>query len=118
MPKRFCSCLGCPACASPDRKPGSHGTLFDADTTGTLRCPSCQPIATQKRQQRTSSTSRGYGASHRATRARLLAAFEPGQPCAHCGRPMMTKQGLDLAHTDDRTGYRGLAHAECNRGNR
>jgi hypothetical protein len=31
---------------------------------------------------------------------------------------MWSKQGLDLAHTADRTGYRGLAHAECNRGNR
>jgi hypothetical protein len=31
---------------------------------------------------------------------------------------MWSAQGLDLAHTADRTGYRGLAHAECNRGNR
>jgi len=31
---------------------------------------------------------------------------------------MMTKDDLDLAHTADRSGYRGLAHAECNRGNR
>jgi len=31
---------------------------------------------------------------------------------------MMSRENLDLAHTIDRTGYRGLAHAECNRGNR
>jgi hypothetical protein len=31
---------------------------------------------------------------------------------------MMTKDDLDLAHKADRSGYRGLAHAECNRGNR
>ena len=31
---------------------------------------------------------------------------------------MWDKTSLDLAHTTDRRGYRGLAHAECNRGGR
>lgn len=115
MPKRFCGCLGCPACASPDRKPGSHGKLFDADLTGTLKCPPCQGNATQQRNARAPRASRGYNAAHDAKRAELLAAFRPGQPCALCGQPMASKANLDLAHNEDRTGWKGLSHRECNR---
>ena len=88
------------------------------DSTGTLRCPEGQARATARRQQRTSSARRGYGAAPKRKREELLAQWKPGDPCAHCGQPMWSKTGLDLAHTQDRTGYRGLAHAECNRGNR
>jgi len=28
---------------------------------------------------------------------------------------MLAGQAIDLDHTDDRTGYRGFSHAECNR---
>lgn len=58
---------------------------------------------------------RGYGAAHQRMRRALLAAFEDGQPCARCGRPMTGDQPLDLDHTDDRTGYLGLSHRRCNR---
>jgi len=70
-------------------------------------------------------TARGYGSSHQALRARLLAAWKPGQPCARCGQPMWHRWKLDqygrrvtalhLGHTDDRRGYTGLEHRACNR---
>lgn len=61
-----------------------------------------------------STTDRGYGYEHQRIRKALLAeAF--GQPCHHCGHPMLPGQALDLDHTGDRTGYRGFAHASCNR---
>lgn len=61
-----------------------------------------------------STSDRGYGADHQAVRKALLADAY-GQPCHHCGRPMVKGQALDLDHTADRTGYRGFAHASCNR---
>ena len=103
MPKRWCK---------------DCRQLFDMDSTGTLRCPACQATATTARQQRPNTTRRGYGSAHQQAKLRYLAAWQPGDACAHCQQPMMSSAGLDLAHTEDRTGYRGLAHAECNRGNR
>jgi hypothetical protein len=47
-----------------------------------------------------------------------------GQPCTRCGgplyrsdavRPRLDPARLELDHDDDRQGYRGLAHARCNR---
>ena len=66
-----------------------------------------------------SSTARGYGKAHRAARERALKDLREndGQPCTRCAQPMWwaQRQWLDLDHTDDRTGYRGLAHRGCNR---
>nr|PZN17672.1 MAG: hypothetical protein DIU80_24105 [Chloroflexota bacterium] len=62
-----------------------------------------------------STTARGYGYQHQRARVRALAALVPGTPCPRCGQPMYRDQPLDLDHTDDRTGYRGLAHRSCNR---
>lgn len=124
MPKRFCQCRGCPACNTPGRKPGSHSTLFDADSTGTLKCPPCQGIATQQRNQRPSTAGRGYDGGHRRIREQLLARWQPGDPCALCGWPMTERwmivngkrvSALDLAHNEDRSGWRGLSHRQCNR---
>lgn len=61
-----------------------------------------------------STTDRGYGAEHQRVRKALLAEAI-GQPCHHCGLPMLPGQALDLDHTADRTAYRGFAHASCNR---
>lgn len=68
---------------------------------------------------------RGYGSSHVALRARLLAAWRPGQPCARCGQPMHYRwlpdasgrkvSAIDLGHNDQRTGWTGLEHRACNR---
>lgn len=100
LPRRFC--LTC-------------GRLFDRDATGTQRCPRCQPAATAARQTRPNTTSRGYGSHHQALRARLLAEFVPGQPCARCGRPITSKDDAQLGHDDqDRSRYRGLEHMLCN----
>lgn len=69
-----------------------------------------------------STTARGYGRPHQAERKRRLAAYKPGDPCAHCGQPMtywplsVARRYLDLPHTADRSGYLpGLAHRYCNR---
>ena len=100
MPKRFCiSCR----------------QLFDRDTTGTQRCPACQPAATRARNARANTTSRGYGSKHQALRKQLLSEFEPGQPCARCGQPIHTAADADLGHNDGQHGYRGLEHSWCNR---
>lgn len=101
MPARFC--VRCPAI---HQGPG-------------VICPTCRATAATARDtQRGTRQQRGYDANHDQLRAQLIAAFQPGQPCAHCGQPMHSADRLDLAHNQDRTGYRGLAHAACNRGNR
>lgn len=60
---------------------------------------------------------RGYGWAHQRARQRAIAAMADGQACSRCGGPMWRSQArlLDLDHTDDRSGYRGLAHRACNR---
>lgn len=58
-------------------------------------------------------TRRGYGSHHQRTRARLL-PHAYGQPCARCGEPMHQGQELHLDHNDNRHGYLGFSHAECN----
>lgn len=63
-----------------------------------------------------STTQRGYGWDHQKARKAALAAFVVGQPCVRCGKPLASKRGLELDHDDDdRSRYRGLAHAACNR---
>lgn len=100
MPKRFC--LTC-------------GKLFDRDLTGTQRCPACQPAATAARNARGNTTRRGYGSPHQALRKQLLEQFEPGQPCARCGKPIRSKADAQLGHDDqDRSRYKGLEHVRCN----
>ena len=61
-----------------------------------------------------STTRRGYGSRHQALR-KVLLPHAYGMPCARCGNPMEQGQALDLDHTDDRRGYKGFSHAECNR---
>ncbi|MFI0897076.1 endonuclease domain-containing protein [Streptomyces sp. NPDC020983] len=61
-----------------------------------------------------STSDRGYGADHQALRKATIGEAY-GQPCHHCGHPMLEGQALDLDHTADRAGYRGFAHASCNR---
>lgn len=54
-------------------------------------------------------------AAHKAARAALLAAFQPGDPCCLCGHPMWPGPGGDTSrlhadHIPGTTRYRGLAH--------
>jgi hypothetical protein len=64
---------------------------------------------------------RGYGNKHQREKARLRPTVDAGQ--AYCTEPVCVmgdrwiQPGTpwDLAHTEDRTGYHGPAHARCNR---
>jgi len=65
---------------------------------------------------------RGYGWSHARERERRLAAYRPGDMCAHGGELLaywplsVARRFLDLPHTADRTGY--LPGLSCRRHNR
>ena len=61
-----------------------------------------------------SSSARGYGVEHQRLRAELL-PHAYGTTCHLCGHVMQYGQALDLDHTPDRTAYRGMVHASCNR---
>ena len=51
---------------------------------------------------------------HRAARAAMLKAYQPGDPCCLCGHPMWPPtSGLHADH-DPAGGYRGLSHGLCN----
>ena len=67
-------------------------------------------------------TDRGYGYPHRLERERRLSQYKPGDPCAHCGRPItwwplaVARRYIDLPHMPGKTAYMpGLAHRYCNR---
>lgn len=64
---------------------------------------------------RGTTTQRGYGRAHQDARKAALRDLADGTLCGRCGQPMYRGQRLDLDHTEDRTGYRGLAHRGCNR---
>ena len=55
-----------------------------------------------------------YGYEHQRLRASLIAAAV-GQLCILCHRLMLPGQPLDLDHTSDGRGYRGIVHTSCNR---
>ena len=55
-----------------------------------------------------------YGYTHQRIRKALL-PFAYGRRCHFCGRLMLPGQSLDLDHTVDQSGYRGITHATCNR---
>src|SRR5262245_24657435 len=67
-------------------------------------------------------TQRGYGHAHQSERERRLAAYQPGDPCAHGGEPLTYPKAsaadyLDLPHLADRSGYLpGLSCRKHNRG--
>lgn len=65
-------------------------------------------------------TARGYGAAHQRARRQALEHLRanPGHPCWRCGAPLHydDRAHIDLGHDDnDRTQYRGLECATCNR---
>lgn len=73
----------------------------------------CQTHRRTKDRARGSSTARGYGVEHRHTREELL-PLAYGTRCPHCDRFMYPHDDLHLDHTEDRAGYVGIVHAECN----
>ena len=63
-----------------------------------------------------STVARGYGRHHKRLRAVWARQVEAGQvDCARCGRPISPGQLWDLDHSEDRSGYLGPSHADCNR---
>jgi hypothetical protein len=76
----------------------------------------------QRWARRGSTEARGYGHLHRKERERRLALYRPGDPCAHCGQPMLwwplevARRFIDLPHAPGKAGYLpGLACRKCNR---
>jgi hypothetical protein len=58
-----------------------------------------------------------YGYRHKQARLAYLAAFQQGQPCTRCRKPIWDTARVDLDHDDDDpTRYLGLAHRACNQG--
>ena len=55
-----------------------------------------------------------YGYTHQRIRKALF-PFAYGGRCHFCGELMLPGEPLDLDHTADGLGYRGMTHAECNR---
>jgi hypothetical protein len=83
-----------------------YGSLVERGGRGT--CPSCSQ---QREHTRGSRHERGYDSQHVAVReASLEDAY--GKPCLYCGERMWPHQNLVLDHTADRTGYRGIVHAD------
>lgn len=95
----------CNGPASGQRCPS--GQLVDANSR--TRC--CAECARVRDKARGSREERGYGAEHKATRAALLPDAY-GTPCIYCGNRMWPHENLVLDHTEDRTGYRGIVHAD------
>lgn len=58
---------------------------------------------------------RGYGSTHDARRRQVKPLVDSGNAvCSRCGDPISPREQWHLDHTDDRTGYLGVAHAYCN----
>ena len=58
---------------------------------------------------------RGYGVEHKKLRRQLAAKVQAGGiRCGICGKPIPPGSVWHLDHTEDRTDYRGPAHASCN----
>lgn len=62
-----------------------------------------------------STTSRGYGVAHKKERERWRPIVQAGEAlCARCDEPIDPEEDWHLDHTQDRTGYIGVSHADCN----
>jgi hypothetical protein len=83
MPSRWCQCTGCSACRTAS---GTHGILFDRDTTGTMRCSACQAVATAKRNARPGSSARGLGWAF-SRRKQADQNYQAATRCQCPGRP-------------------------------
>lgn len=61
-------------------------------------------------------TMAGYGGAHQKARAQAIRDMVDGQLCTRCHQPMFRSEikSLHLDHSDDRSGYLGLAHQACN----
>lgn len=94
MSKRVCAEPDCPELVDRDAR-GGH-------------CDACRRAKDKARGTR---QERGYDRAHELTREALLPAAY-GTPCIYCGNRMWPHEALVLDHTADRTGYRGIVHAD------
>lgn len=63
-----------------------------------------------------STTVRGYGNEHAKARKAAAAQHHPSDPCSICQQPLGPMgPHLHYDHTPTRDGYRGFAHAACNK---
>jgi hypothetical protein len=80
-------------------------------------CDACKPAKVQH-EPSGSTTQRGYGHRHVKERRRVAKLIkEGGQVCSRCGGllpPDILSKDWALDHTEDRTGYLGPAHKDCN----
>ena len=75
----------------------------------------CIEHARQRDKVRGTRQQRGYDATHDAERARWGRIIElQGWPCARCPERIQPGEDFHLDHTDDRTGYLGPSHVQCN----
>lgn len=80
--------------------------------TPARRCPTHEAEAERKRGTR---QQRGYGAAHDAERRAWAPRVLNGDVlCARCRLVIEPGQRWHLDHTDDRAGYLGPSHADCN----
>lgn len=93
--------------------------LFDLDSTGTLRCPECQAVATAKRNARPSD--RGYDGEYQRNRPLVVAQGRNGRPCVICRKPITPQQKVTVEHINPLRNGRnselsnlGPAHSWCN----
>lgn len=75
--------------------------------------PRCPEHSRERDRARGTSKERGYGFKHKILSVQER-ANAVGKPCCLCGQEMAAGEPLALDHTEDRTGYRGVAHLSCN----
>jgi hypothetical protein len=79
---------------------------------------SCKPAPKRGDAKLGKTVERGYDARHRRERQRVARLIRGGtEVCCRCGNPLPPDIPSDmwhLDHTEDRTGYLGPAHKECN----
>jgi hypothetical protein len=69
----------------------------------------------QRDRRSTTPTERGYGTAHHKERARVDRIVQAGEAaCCRCGSLIEPGSDWHLDHTDDRSGYLGPSHPDCN----
>src|SRR5262245_39617179 len=100
--------------------PGGWGPIVNAGADCRPRPSEISPRSDWldvARRKRATTTGRGYGIHHQRTREHWAVVVSSGTAiCPRCNKPILPTQAWDLDHRDDRRGYLGVSHSECNRG--
>lgn len=123
LPPGLATCRACRREANPPRQRKTYearvcptcGRPFDPTRPNQKYCrPEHRPDRSGTKTQ--STTARGYGAGHQATRRQWVDRVEQGDvACSLCGYPIDPGTPWDMDHTPGKQGYRGPAHRRCNR---